>query len=244
MGYLPEAMRNYLARLGWSHGDDEIFSTEQAVGWFGLEDVGRSPSRFDYAKLENLNGHYIRQTPDAELVRQIKAILPEIETARDLAGRIGEEGWRKLEMAMPDLKQRAKTLAGLIDAARFLFARRPLAMSPEAEKLLAGGARARLAALHKKLAEAEPWEPGSLEAAVRAYAEEAGVKLGQAAQPLRAALTGRTASPGIFDVLHVLGREESLQRIADQAANAPGFAVADGAAARPAGKPAPRAAEG
>ena len=109
MGYPPAAMRNYLARLGWSHGDDEIFSTGQAIEWFDLDAIGRSPSRFDFAKLENLNGHYIRNTPDAELVAQIRAILPEVEAAKEFADRIDEQGWNKLEQAMPGLKERAKT---------------------------------------------------------------------------------------------------------------------------------------
>ena len=216
MGYLPDAMRNYLARLGWSHGDDEIFSTDQAVEWFDLDAIGRSPSRFDFAKLENLNGHYIRNTPDAELVAQIRGIVPEVEGAKEFAGRIDEAGWKKLELAMPGLKERAKTLVELLLSARYLFVPRPLDLDEKAAKLLEGDARRRLAALHERFAKLDAWEPGALEAATRAYAEEAGVKLGGVAQPLRAALTGRTTSPPIFDVLHVLGRDESLARIADQ----------------------------
>ncbi|MGA9546274.1 MAG: glutamate--tRNA ligase family protein, partial [Rhodomicrobium sp.] len=216
MGYLPDAMRNYLARLGWSHGDDEIFSTGQAIEWFDLDAIGRSPSRFDFAKLENLNGHYIRNTPDAELVAQIRGIVPEVEGAKEFAGRIDEAGWKKLEQAMPGLKERAKTLVELLLSARYLFVLRPLDLDEKAAKLLEGDARRRLAALHERFAKLDAWEPGALEAATRAYAEEAGVKLGGVAQPLRAALTGRTTSPPIFDVLHVLGRDESLARIADQ----------------------------
>ena len=216
MGYLPDAMRNYLARLGWSHGDDEIFSTGQAIEWFDLDAIGRSPSRFDFAKLENLNGHYIRNTPDDELVAQIRGIVPEVEGAKEFAGRIDEQGWKKLEQAMPGLKERAKTLVELLLSARYLFVPRPLDLDEKAAKLLEGDARRRLAALHERFAKLDAWEPGALEDATRAYAEEAGVKLGGVAQPLRAALTGRTTSPPIFDVLHVLGRDESLARIADQ----------------------------
>lgn len=218
MGYLPAAMRNYLARLGWAHGDDEIFSTEQAIEWFDLPAIGRSPSRFDFVKLENLNGWYIRNTPDAELVSHIRAILPEVEAAQEFAERIDEEGWRKLEMAMPGLKERAKTLVELLLGARYLFVERPLDLDEKAQKLLTAEARAHLAALFPRLEAVPRWEPETLEAAVRNYAEETGAKLGSIAQPLRAALTGRTTSPGIFDVLHVLGREESLARIRDQAA--------------------------
>ncbi|MGB9163797.1 MAG: glutamate--tRNA ligase, partial [Rhodomicrobium sp.] len=141
MGYLPAAMRNYLARLGWSHGDDEIFSTAQAIEWFDLDAIGRSPSRFDFAKLENLNGHYIRNTPDAELVAQIRGIVPEVEGAKEFAGRIDEQGWKKLEQAMPGLKERAKTLVELLLSARYLFVLRPLDLDEKAAKLLEGDAR-------------------------------------------------------------------------------------------------------
>jgi glutamyl-tRNA synthetase len=217
MGYLPAALRNYLARLGWSHGDDEIFSTEQAVEWFDLDGIGRSPSRFDFAKLENLNGIYIRNAPDKELVEAMRAILPEVEAAKDFAANIGEDGWKKLEQAMPGLKERAKTLVELIISARYLFVKRPLDIDEKAAKLLEGDAKMHLAVLAERFSAAAKWEPAELEAATRAYAEEAGAKLGNVAQPLRAALTGRTTSPPVFDVLHVLGREESLARIADQA---------------------------
>jgi glutamyl-tRNA synthetase len=216
MGYLPAAMRNYLARLGWSHGDDEVFSTAQAADWFDLDAVGRSPSRFDFAKLENLNGIYIRSTPDAELVAQIRTILPEIEAAKEFAPRIDEDGWAKLTRAMPGLKERAKTLVELLVSAGYLFVERPLDIDEKAANLLEGDAKTHLAALHARFAALPAWEAAALEAATRAYAEEAGAKLGTVAQPLRAALTGRTTSPPIFDVLAVLGREESLARIADQ----------------------------
>jgi glutamyl-tRNA synthetase len=218
MGYLPAAMRNYLARLGWSHGDDEIFSTQQAIEWFDLPAIGRSPSRFDFAKLENLNGYYIRNTPDAELVKEIEAIAPEIEAAKDFSATVGKAGWAKLKKAMPGLKERAKTLAELLVSARYLFVKRPVDIDEKAKKLLEGDAPAHLAALHARFSALEAWEPAALEAVTRAYAEEAGIKLGAAAQPLRAALTGRTASPPIFDVLDVLGRRESLARIADRMA--------------------------
>jgi glutamyl-tRNA synthetase len=211
-------LRNYLARLGWSHGDDEIFSTGQAIEWFDLDGVGRSPSRFDFAKLENLNGVYIRNAPGAELASGIRFILPEIEAAKEFSGNIGKDGWKKLQQAMPGLKERAKTLVELLLSARYLFVKRPLDIDEKAAKLLEGDAKRHLAALHERFSNLEKWEPAVLEEATRAYAEEAGAKLGAVAQPLRAALTGRTTSPPIFDVLHVLGREESLARISDQAA--------------------------
>ncbi len=231
MGYLPAAMRNYLARLGWSHGDDEIFSTEQAIEWFDLNAIGRSPSRFDFAKLENLNGYYIRNTPDAELVAQIEAIAPEIGAAKDFSGSITKAGWAKLKKAMPGLKERAKTLVELLVSARYLFVKRPIDIDEKAARLLEGDAIKHLAALHVRFSALKDWEPAALEAATRAYAEETGAKLGAVAQPLRAALTGRTASPPVFDVLHVLGRRESLARIADQT-NIEGHALSGAASGK------------
>jgi glutamyl-tRNA synthetase len=217
MGYLPAALRNYLVRLGWSHGDDEIMSTEDMVRWFDLDAIGRSAARFDFAKLENLNGHYLRETPDDEIMQRLRALVPELPNGGELAARIGADGWRKLERALPGLKERAKTLVELLDNADYLFAKRPLAPDAQAEKLLDQSGREVLGALLPCLESADPWTPASLEEVVRVYTEAAGLKLGKVAQPLRAALTGRSTSPGIFDVLDVLGREESLGRIRDQA---------------------------
>jgi len=215
MGYLPAGLRNYLVRLGWAHGDQEIFSTEEMVAAFDLAAIGRSPARFDFTKLESVNAHYIRQTPDDELVRRIRETLPELQGVSDLAGQIDEAGWTRLHRAMPGLKPRAKTLVELMDTARYLFAERPLEMDEKAGKLLTPDARQHLAALHTRFAALESWSAEALEEAVRGYSEEAEVKLGKIAQPLRAALTGRTVSPGIFEVLEVLGRDESLARLAE-----------------------------
>ena len=219
MGYLPAALRNYLVRLGWSHGDDEIMSTEDMTRWFDLDAIGRSPARFDFAKLENLSGHYLRATPDAEIIRHLKALVPELPNGGELAATIGAEGWSKLERALPGLKERAKTLVELLDSALYLFVKRPLSLDGQAEKLLDRPGRETLAALLPRLEGVKPWSHEALDACVRSYAEGAGVKLGKVAQPLRAALTGRSTSPGIFNVLDVLGREESLARIRDQAAS-------------------------
>jgi glutamyl-tRNA synthetase len=216
MGYLPAAMRNYLVRLGWSHGDDEIFSTAQMVEWFSLDSLGRSPARFDFTKLESLNGHYIRAASDAELIAALKALLPHLPQEQAHAAGISDDEWRKFELAMPGLKERAKTLVELLDGAQFIFAKRPLKMDEKAAKLLTPEARKRLGALHGALSTVEDWSAAEIEAAVRSLAQELGVKLGDLAQPLRAALTGHTVSPGIFDVLAVLGRDEALGRIADQ----------------------------
>lgn len=206
MGILPEALFNYLLRLGWGHGDDEIISREQATEWFDIDHVGKSPSRFDLKKLESVNGHYIRHADDARL-----AVL--------VAGRRGgleAEELALLERAMPELKARAKDLNELSGNADFLFAQRPLALDEKAAALLDGDARALLKRVHDTLSDVSDWTHDGTEAAVKALAEAEGLKLGKVAQPLRAALTGRATSPGIFDVLVLLGQGESLARLQDQ----------------------------
>ncbi len=218
MGYLPEAMRNYLARLGWSHGDDEIFSTDQLVEWFNLESIGKSAARFDFAKLENLNGHYIRHTPDDQLLEQFLDFLPHAEGGKEMLAKIDNAMRQKLRRAMPGLKERAKTLVELMKGAGFLFAVRPLAMDEKATQILKDGGTQALGGLVPVLESVANWQAQDIEAAMKSYAEAQGLKLGKLAQPLRAALTGTSTSPGIFDVLEVLGREESLKRIADRLA--------------------------
>ena len=216
MGYLPAALRNYLVRLGWSQGDREMFSTDEMIAAFDLASVGRSPSRFDFAKLENLDGHYLRQTPDQELLDALLDTLPYLTDGPKVAPKIDAEMRAKLLAAMPGLKERAKTLVELLDGAMFLFADRPIGLDGRASEILANGGRRHLAALLPRLADLAEWNADTAEAAVRHYAEESGSKLGQVAQPLRAALTGRATSPGIFDVLAVLGRTETLGRLQDQ----------------------------
>jgi glutamyl-tRNA synthetase len=220
LGYLPIAMRNYLVRLGWSHGDQEIFSTEEMIAAFDLPQIGRAPARFDFAKLESLNGHYMRQTGDAELLAEMERVLPHIAGGSELAAKLTPELRGKLVAAMPGLKERAKTLLELIDGARFITAARPLALDDKAAALLTEEARRLLGELARDLAATEPWTAEATEQAVRAFAERQGVKLGGVAQPLRAALTGRITSPPIFDVLAVLGKSESLARLQDQLAPA------------------------
>jgi glutamyl-tRNA synthetase len=218
MGYLPAALRNYLVRLGWSHGDQEIFSLDEMTSVFDLKNVGRSPARFDFAKLENLNGIYMRAADDDALVAAIDQMLPHVPGGPDLKSRLDAGDWAVLREAMPGLKERAKTLVELVDGAQFLFADRPIPLDEKAKALLAEGGRDRIALLLPELESIESWSPSSTEAAVRAVSERVGIKLGQLAQPLRAALTGRATSPGIFDVLAVLGRDESLARLRDQIA--------------------------
>jgi glutamyl-tRNA synthetase len=206
MGILPEALFNYLLRLGWGHGDDEFIARDQAVAWFDIAHVGKSPSRFDLAKLQNLNGHYLREADDARLAGLAAAKL---EGQPDLA---------LLARAMPVLKVRAKDVNELAAGAAFLFAQRPLAIEAKAEALLTADARVLLNQIHDRLSGAGDWTTEALEGNLKAMASDLGLGLGKLAQPLRAALTGTTTSPGIFDVLVLLGRDESLARIAAQAA--------------------------
>tara|TARA_B100000378_G_scaffold121817_1_gene98356 strand:+ start:848 stop:2308 length:1461 start_codon:yes stop_codon:yes gene_type:complete len=207
-GVLPEALFNYLLRLGWGHGDREEITREEAIELFDLDGVGKSASRFDIKKLQNLNGHYIREADDARLARLV-------------AARIGNDADEKLlAEAMPVLKPRAKSINELTEGAAFLFVERPLPMTEKAASLLDDEARHRLGGLSARLAEENHWTIEALEATTKAYAEELELGLGKLAQPMRAALTGTTTSPGIFDVLVLLGKEESLARIDAQAAPA------------------------
>ncbi|PIW55932.1 MAG: glutamate--tRNA ligase [Sphingomonadales bacterium CG12_big_fil_rev_8_21_14_0_65_65_10] len=204
-GILPEALFNYLLRLGWGHGDQEEFTRQEAIELFDLDHVGKSPSRFDLKKLQNMNGHYIREADDARLAGLVAARM-EQPPALDL-----------LEMAMPVLKLRARNLDELATGAAFLTRKRPLDVDEKAAILLDEEGRQRLALVHERLSSEKDWTLEALEASTKALAEELELGLGKLAQPLRAALTGTTQSPGIFDVLVLLGREESLARIADQA---------------------------
>ncbi len=250
MGYLPAALRNYLVRLGWSHGDAELIPTPQLIEWFDLPAIGRSAARMDLKKLEDLNAQYIRAASDAELekrardllerysgrfadlvaehdpkvmrgdvvlARNVLAMLPGVSDGKALAGRFEAAGWDKFAASLPGLKERAKTLPELIDGALFLVTARPLKLDDKAQKLLDAEAKAALAALIPKFAATKEWTAASIEADVRAYTEETGAKLGKIAQPLRAAMTGRSVSPPVFDVMAVLGRDETLARLEDQA---------------------------
>jgi len=216
MGYLPVALRNYLVRLGWSHGDQEIFSTQEMIAAFDLPQIGRSPARFDFAKLESLNGHYIRHSADAELLEAIETLLPHIAGGTDLAKKLTPALRGQWLAAMPSLKERAKTLLDIIDGAQFLLADRPLPLDDKAAAILTPEARALLREVGPRLRDVEPWTAEATEQVVRVFAEAKGLKLGAVAQPLRAALTGRITSPGIFEVLTILGKAESLARIADR----------------------------
>lgn len=208
LGYLPEAMRNYLLRLGWSHGDEETISTEQAIAWFDLQHIGRSPARFDFKKLDNLNSHYLRQMDDVSLFNELVRFLPVTMPSQTLSVTAID----RVRAAMPGLKERAKTLAELNAAAEFLYTDGPRIPDAAAEKLLTPEARQINGRLLLALADTD-WTGSLLETKTREFAEANGLKLGQVAQPLRAAIIGKASSPPIFQMMEVLGREESISRI-------------------------------
>ena len=210
MGYLPEAMRNYLLRLGWSHGDDEIIDIADAIDWFELGGIGRAPARFDIGRLESLNAHYMRQIEDSRLAL---LVLPGL--AQRLGRKLGDADRARLEAAFPEIKPRSKTIVELIEKVLFYFLDRPLPLTPKAAKVLDDSGLARLRDVAAALAAVEEWDSETLEAAMRDIGTAKNVKLGEIAQPLRAALTGATVSPGIFEVMAILGRNEVLGRIED-----------------------------
>jgi len=210
MGYLPEALRNYLMRLSWSHGDEEIISTEQAIEWFGLDAVGRGAARFDFQKLESLNGHYIRHTDNERLAEMVMARLSDM-----LDGKLAEGAATRVKMGMDGLKERAKNLKELAENAKFYAIQRPLQPDEKASQILTDDAKQTLSAFRADVAEIGEWTEENVQAAAKAYADVHTLKLGMVAQPLRAALTGTMVSPSIFEVMAVLGREETLARLDD-----------------------------
>jgi len=209
MGYLPAAMRNYLARLGWSHGDEEFFNDAQMIEWFGLEAVGKSAARFDFAKLANLNGQHIRASEDQDLVR----VLGEFAASQQKPAMTADHK-AALTQAMASMKERVKTIPELYDIAYYILADRPLSFDEKAAKLINSDTVSLLLRLTERLRNATDWSVQKTED-VRAFAEDEQLKLGKVAQPLRAALTGRAVSPGVFDVMETLGRQETLARLED-----------------------------
>jgi len=216
MGYLPEAVRNYLARLGWSHGDDEIFSTQQMIEWFSLEGLNKGAARFDFVKLENINGHYIREAKPDYLYEVMLATAQEVGRTVDVEGLTANKA--TVLVALPELQPRAKTVLELIDLAQFIYASRPLTIDAAASALLTPESRGVLTDIAALLQGLDDWSVPAIDAAMRELAEAKGLKLGKLAQPLRAALTGRTISPGIFEVMVLIGKDESLARLSDQTA--------------------------
>ena len=205
MGYLPEAMRNYLARLGWSHGDDEVFSTEQLIEWFGLEAIGKSPARFDTEKLDNLNAQHLNIAGDAALVAETVALNPALTNFEV-----------QLSAAMPLLKARATRLPDIAADAAFLAAQRPIAVDEKLQKHLNDETQPHLQALAARLEALENWTSGDIETMIKAYMDENELKMGKLAPAFRASLVGNSQSPGIFDVLALLGKNEALQRLNDK----------------------------
>ena len=210
LGLLPEAVENYLLRLGWGHGDSEIISRDEAVQWFELAGVGRSPSRFDIKKLENLNGHYLRAADDGRLVALIAA-----RVTAALGRELTDSDTAVLQRTMPELKKRANNLNDLAASSLFYLRSRPIPMDEGAAKLLASATPGLLDRARARFAAQDDWTAAALEQVARELAESEAAKLGQIAQPLRAAVTGSAQSPGLFEVLEVLGRQEVLGRIDD-----------------------------
>ncbi len=209
-GFLPEALCNYLLRLGWSHGDDEIISRDQAIEWFDLPGIGRSPARFDIAKLTSLNLHYIKAATPQHLAGLVRPMIEQC-----LGNTFDAAAEERLLAVIPTLQERVKTLVELADNALFFFQSRPFEIEPKAAKALAGADAELMGRLIDALADTASWQAADLEALVRQFAEENGLGLGKAAQPLRAALTGRSVSPPVFDVLAIFGRDECLARLRD-----------------------------
>jgi glutamyl-tRNA synthetase len=216
MGYLPVALRNYLVRLGWSHGNDEIISPEDMIAWFDIDGLNKSAARFDFNKLADLNGHYIRKSAPGEIKTRLADALPEMEGGPAFKAAMDRIGWDRLDAALPALMERAKTLKDITAGAGFLLVARPLKLDEKAAKALDSEAKATLVALAVDLRAAGAWDGAGLEALLKAHAERTGKKLGQVAQPLRAALTGTTVSPPLGAMMAALGRDETLARIDDQ----------------------------
>lgn len=207
-GYLPEAVCNYLLRLCWSHGDDEIIPRAQAIEWFDLSGVGKSPARFDFTKLGSVNSHYIKLTPDAELAKLVEPFIN-----RALGIEVSAAQIDLLAQAMPDLKPRAQTLVEIAEMAKFYFHSGAFTFDEKSKKVLSDEAKSYLVALAKQIEGLADYSGEAVEGLFRAFAEEKAVKLGAVAQPLRVALSGSTVSPPIFGVAGLLGKEEVLKRI-------------------------------
>ncbi len=216
MGYLPEALRNYLVRLGWSHGDDEIMSTAQMVDWFDFDGMNKAAARFDYVKLEAINSHYMKNKADEELLSDLLSVLEEIDEQDIIRDNLTQETRNWLILAMGSLKERAKTLLDIAKGAEFIFEKRPIPLEEKAARLLDEDAKSAISEILPRFQALETWNSDTISDTIRSFAEEKGLKLGQVAQPIRAALTGKATSPGAFDVLKIFGKSESIARLQDQ----------------------------
>ena len=210
MGFLPETLQNYLLRLGWSHGDDEIISLSQAIKWFTLENVGKDAARFNLSKLESLNAHYIQKL---SVTRAVDIISTGLSQNLDRQISVGEQ--ERLTLGVAGLLSRAKTITELISSSKFYVMKRPILLDEKAKKLLETSANEIFPKIRESLKKVDKWETGHIELQMRDLAAECGLKLGSIAQPLRAAITGRTVSPSIFEVMKALGRVESMGRLSD-----------------------------
>jgi len=208
MGFLPEAVCNYLLKLGWGHGDDEIISREQAIEWFDVDGIGKAAARFDTDKLTALNGHYIRNANNDRLASLVMDLLK-----TNLGDNIDASALPRLAAGMDGLKERAKTIVELAESAEFYVRKLPLPFTEKAANIMTGDALEILGKLEGRLASLSEWTETSIEDTIRVFSEEEDLKFGKVAQPLRSALTGTTKSPGIFEVLLVLGKEETLLRL-------------------------------
>lgn len=208
MGYLPEGLRNYLLRLGWSHGDDEIIPTEKAIEWFDLAHIGKSPSRMDFTKMAHVNGHYLREMPNAELV---PLVTPFLETSDTTVTKPIAE---RLARGLTSLKQRANTLVELAEAVAFYTLERPIARDPKAQEAIdVASAKTHLDALYALLSEQPNWQIEALDSMIKQYVESSGAKFKDVGMPMRAALTGTLKAPGIGELLYAYGKDESLARL-------------------------------
>jgi glutamyl-tRNA synthetase len=213
MGYLPAALRNYLVKLGWSHGDDEIMTTDEMIDWFGFDGMNKAAARFDFAKLDATNAHYIREMDDELLLDYMESNSNELDGAGFIFERLNEVTRPMLIRAMPALKERAKTLISLAQGATFVVESLPLPMDEKAKALLDEDGLAIVRGIYTEFEKLSDWQPETVEACIRNYTESNGLKLGKVAQPIRAALTGMATSPGAFDVLQILGKTEALKRL-------------------------------
>ncbi len=209
MGYLPEGMRNYLARLGWGHGDSEIFSDDQAAAWFDIADVVKAPARLDWAKLNFVNQQYMRHADDARLT----ALVTEVHRGRGVE--LHDAALPRLAAAVPLVKEGAHTTLELADLTLFALLSRPLILDEKSRKRLDPETLDRLGRLHVALAKVQDWTPTTLEAAIRAFAEAEGVGVGKFGAALRAVLSGGAPAPDLASALTALGRDESLGRLED-----------------------------
>ncbi len=213
MGFLPEAMRNYLLRLGWSHGDDEIISTEQAIEWFNLENIGKGPSRFDFDKIDNLNGHYMRALSGEQLLPYARIALE-----KDLGRELSEVEEKRLTSALPSLAERAKRLPDILEGASLFCNMRPLNLTDKAINLLSGQNADLMGDIANELEALSTWNHEDIKAAIMSFAEAKDLKPGKVMQPVRAAVTGGKQSGDLAETLEILGQEETVARLRDQAA--------------------------